>query len=196
VAPEVATGRVVVVVGGAVVVVVAGMVVVVVVGDDEPAPSSDEVGVVVGGVVVVVGATVVGVLGFCSGALPDAVAPGCSLETTTPTMTVAPAAAAAASRVRTRREVAARRRESGVWTCRVGFIERFLGSAATNAINYGYVHPCALLWTDCEASLALERRHLARKAGPIFVGSWAHKSGPTSVVASRPFVHVTKKGTK
>jgi hypothetical protein len=167
VAPEVVTGRVVVVVGGAVVVVVAGTVVVVV-GDDEPAPGSDEVGVVVGGVVVVVGATVVGVLGVCSGALPDAVAPGCSLETTTPMTTVAPAAAAAASRVRTRRDVAARRRESGVWTCRVGFIEGILASAATNASSRGYVQPCALLWTDCEASLALVRSHLAPKTGPIF----------------------------
>jgi len=175
------------------------MVVVVVVGDDEPAPRSDEVGVVVGGVVVVVGATVVGVLGVCSGALPDAVAPGCSLETTTPMTTVAPAAAAAASRVRTRRDVAARRRESGVWTCRVDFIGRFLASAGTNAISHRYDQPCALLWTDCEASLALVRRHLAQKAGPIFevrVGSWAHESGPTGVVASRPFVHVTRKGTE
>ena len=46
-APDVATGRVVVVVGGAVVVVVDGIVVVVV-GDEEPAPSTEEVGVLVG----------------------------------------------------------------------------------------------------------------------------------------------------
>jgi hypothetical protein len=106
-----------------VVVVVRGKVVVVVVGDEETAPNSDEVGVVVGGVVVVVGASVVEVLGVCSGALPDAVAPGCSLATTMPMTTVAPVAATVASRVRKRRDVAARRRVSGVWMCRLDFIE-------------------------------------------------------------------------
>ena len=87
--PDVATGRVVVVVGGGVVVVVGGDVVVVV-GDEVPAPRFDEAGVRRGGEVVVVGAIVVEVLGVCSGALPDAVAPGCSLATTTPMTTVAP----------------------------------------------------------------------------------------------------------
>jgi hypothetical protein len=102
VAPDVATGRVVVVVGGAVVVVVGGNVVVVV-ADDEPAPRSDEVGSVVLGEVVVVGATVVvvvEVLGVWSGVLPDADAPGCSFATTMPMTTVAPVAATAANRVR------------------------------------------------------------------------------------------------
>jgi hypothetical protein len=112
VAPDVATGRVVVVVGGAVVVVVGGTVVVVT-GDEEPAPRFDEVVVVVDGAVVVVGTTVVEVVGACSGALPDAVAPGCSFATTRPMTTVAPVAATAASRVRNRRDVAARRRVSG-----------------------------------------------------------------------------------
>jgi hypothetical protein len=112
VAPDVATGRVVVVVGGNVVVVV-GANVVVVVGDDKPAPRSEEVGVVAGGEVVVVGATVVEVVGVWSGALPDADAPGCSLATTIPMTTVAPVAATAASRVRIRRDAAARRRVSG-----------------------------------------------------------------------------------
>jgi hypothetical protein len=135
--PDVATGRVVVVVGGAMVVVVGGKVVVVV-GDEEPAPRLDEVGEVVGGeVVVVVGATVVEVLGVCSGAPTDAVPPGCSFATTMPMTTVAPVAATAASRVRKRRDVAARRRVSGEWTCRVEFIERFLGSASTDANSRG-----------------------------------------------------------
>jgi hypothetical protein len=101
-----------VVVGGAIVVVVGGKVVVVV-GDEEPAPRFEEVGVVVGGEVVVVGATVVEVLGVWSGALPDAIPPGCSFATTMPMTTVAPVAATAASRVRKRRDVAARRRVSG-----------------------------------------------------------------------------------
>jgi hypothetical protein len=189
VAPDVATGRVVVVVGGEVVVVVGGMVVVVVVGDEEPAPSPDKVGVVVGGVVVVVGATDVEVLGVCSGALPDAVAPGCSLETTMPRTTVAPAAATAASRVRKRRDVAARRRASGVWTCRVDFIDQFLGSAATDENSHGYVQPWFLLWTDCEGSLVLMRRHLDPKTGADLRGTrrFMAARGPTSVVASRPF---------
>jgi hypothetical protein len=95
------------------VVVVGGKVVVVVVDDEESAPRLDEVGVVVGGEVVVVGATVVEVLGVCSGALPEAIPPGCSFATTTPMTTVAPVAATAVSRVRKRRDVAARRRVSG-----------------------------------------------------------------------------------
>lgn len=135
-APDVATGRVVVVVGGAVVVVVGGKVVVVA-ADEEPVPRFDEVGVVVGGEVVVVGATVVEVLGACSGALTDAVPPGCSFATTMPMTTVAPVAATAASRVRKRRDVAARRRVSGEWTCRVDFIEHVLGSALIDAISRG-----------------------------------------------------------
>jgi hypothetical protein len=109
------------------VVVVGGKVVVVVVDDEEPAPRFDEVDVVVGGEVVVVGATVVEVLGVCSGALPDAIPPGCSFATTMPMTTLAPAAATAVSPVRKRRDVAARRRVSGEWTCRVDFIEHFLG---------------------------------------------------------------------
>jgi hypothetical protein len=111
VAPEVATGRVVVVVGGATVVVVAGTVVVVV-GDEELAPRLDEVGVVVGVEVVVVGSTVVVVFEVRCGTLPDAVPPGCSFATTKPMTTVAPVAATAANCVRKRRDVAARRRVS------------------------------------------------------------------------------------
>jgi hypothetical protein len=153
VAPDVATGRVVVVVGGAMVVVVWGKVVVVV-GDEEPAPRFDEVGVVVGGEVVVVGATVVVVFEVCSGALPDALPPGCSFATTMPMTTVAPVAATAVSRVRKRRDVAARRRVSGEWTCRVDFIEHFLGSVLAHANSRGYVQPCVRLWMDCEASSA------------------------------------------
>lgn len=151
-APEVAIGCVVVVVGGATVVVVGGKVVVVV-GDNEPAPRVDEVGVVVGGKVVVVGATVVEVLGVCNGALTDAVPPGCSFATTIPMTTVAPVAATAVSRVRKRRDVTARRRVSGEWTCRVDFIEHFLTSASADANSRGYVQPCVVLWTDCGACL-------------------------------------------
>ena len=124
------------VVGGAMVVVVGGKVVVVV-GDEEPAPRLGEVGVVVVGEVVVVGATVVEVLGVWSGALPDAVAPGCSFATTMPMTTVAPVAATAASRVRKRRDVAARRRVPGEWTCRVDFMEHFLGLSLTDANSRG-----------------------------------------------------------
>jgi hypothetical protein len=118
-------------------VVVVGGKVVVVAGDEEPAPRLDEVGVVVGGEVVVVGTTVVEVLGARRGALPDAVPPGCSFATTMPMTTVAPVAATAASRVRTRRDVAARRRVSGEWTCRADFMEHFLGSALTDANSRG-----------------------------------------------------------
>jgi hypothetical protein len=127
-----------------VVVVVDGNVVVV--DDDVPVPRFDEVD----GDVVVVGATVVVVLGVCSGALLDAVAPGCSLATTTPMTTVAPVAARAASRVRIRRDATARRLVSGEWTCRVDLIDHFLASAPTDRNSRGYGQPCVLLWTDCD----------------------------------------------
>jgi hypothetical protein len=148
----------VVVVGGGVVVVVVGDVVVV---DDEvSAPRFDEAGGDV--VVVVVGAVVVVVLGVCNGALPDAVAPGCSLATTTPMTTVAPVAASAASRVRKRRDAAARRLVSGEWTCRVDLIDHFLALAPTDRISSGYGQPCVLLWADCEASSQVVAPRLVR----------------------------------
>jgi hypothetical protein len=131
--PDVATGRVVVVVGGEVVVVVGGRVVVVG-SDEEPAPRLDEVGVVEVEVEVDVdGAAVVEVPEVWGRALLDADAPGCSLATTMPMTTVAPVAATATSRVRKRSDAAARRLVSGDETCRVDFIEHFLGSAPTDA---------------------------------------------------------------
>jgi hypothetical protein len=131
--PDVATGRVVVVVGGEVVVVVGGRVVVVE-SDEEPAPRLDEVGVVEVEVEVEVdGAAVVEVPEVWGGALLDVDAPGCSLATTMPMTTVAPVAATATSRVRKRSDAAARRLVSGDETCRVDFIEHFLGSAPTDA---------------------------------------------------------------
>jgi hypothetical protein len=129
--PDVATGRVVVVVGGEVVVVVGGRVVVVG-SDEEPAPRLDEVGVVEVEVEVD-GAAVVEVPEVWGRVLLDADAPGCSLATTMPMTTVAPVAATATSRVRKRSDAAARRLVSGDETCRVDFIEHFLGSAPTDA---------------------------------------------------------------
>jgi hypothetical protein len=114
VAPEVATGRVVVVVGGRVVVVVGGEVVVVGAEDGEALPGSDEAGKVVGGEVVVVELSGVEVVGTCAGTgLEDALAPGCSLATTTPMAMVAAVAPKAAARVRNRRRALARLLVSG-----------------------------------------------------------------------------------
>jgi hypothetical protein len=112
--PEVTTGRVVVVVGG-VVVVVGGEVVVVVVVDAEAAPGSDEVD---GGVVVVVDVLGVELVETWAGmALEEALAPGCSLATTTPIAMTAPVAARAVERVNRRRRATARRLISGVFDC-------------------------------------------------------------------------------
>jgi hypothetical protein len=108
VAPEVATGRVVVVVGGKVVVVV-GDVVVVGTEDAGPPPRSDVVG----------GEIVVAVLGVdvvvtCAGTeLEDALAPGCSFATTMPMAMAAPVATNAVQRVSSRRRALARRLISG-----------------------------------------------------------------------------------
>jgi hypothetical protein len=113
VAPEVATGRVVVVVGGRVV-VVGGEVVVVGAEDGEGLPGSDEAGKVVGGEVVVVELSGVEVVGTCAGTgLEDALAPGCSFATTTPMAIVAAVAPKAAARVRNRRRALARLLVSG-----------------------------------------------------------------------------------
>jgi hypothetical protein len=106
---------VVVVVGGEVVVVLGGEVVVVVDTDPDVAAGSDEVD---GGVVVV------DVLGAepaetCGGlVLAEALAPGCSLATTTPIATAAPVAAKAVERVNRRSRALARRLVSGVLDCR------------------------------------------------------------------------------
>jgi hypothetical protein len=107
VAPEVATGRVVVVVGGNVVVV--GDVVVVGNEDAGPPPRSD----VVGGDVVVDVFGVEVVVTRAGTGLGDALAPGCSFATTTPMAMVAPAATNAVQRVSSRRRVSARRLISG-----------------------------------------------------------------------------------
>jgi hypothetical protein len=110
--PEVTTGRVVVVVGGEVVVVLGGEVVVVVVVEAEAEPGSDEVD---GGVVVVDVLGVERVETWAGMALEEALAPGCSLATTTPIAMAAPVAARAVERVNRRRRTAARRLISGVF---------------------------------------------------------------------------------
>jgi hypothetical protein len=133
VAPEVATGRVVVVVGGKVVVVVGGEVVVVGAEDAEALPGSDEVGAVVGGEVVVVELSGLEVVGTCAGTgLEDALAPGCSFATTTPMAMVAPAAPKAAERVRNRRRAFARRLVSGESDDGRDLIGRVLASASVS----------------------------------------------------------------
>ena len=105
-APEVTTGRVVVVVGGDVVVVVDGEVVLVE-HDPEDVAGSDEV---VGSAVVDVVELGVDVAGLCVGAvLEAALDPGCSLATTAPIAMVAPVATRAADRVSRRRRRLARR---------------------------------------------------------------------------------------
>ena len=103
------TGRVVVVVGGEVVVVLGGEVVVVGDGDSERGS------VVAGGDVVVVEVLGVEVAGTGKGTvLEAALAPGCSLATTTPMAMAAPVAAKAIARVNRRRRAAARRLVSGL----------------------------------------------------------------------------------
>jgi hypothetical protein len=132
-----ATGGVVVVVGGKVVVggrVVGGRVVVVGAENDEELPGSDEAGVVVGGDVVVV--DVVGgveVVGACAGTgVEDALAPGCSFDTTTPMAIVAPVATKTAERVRSRRRALARRLVSGESDDGRAVIGQVLGSASVS----------------------------------------------------------------
>jgi hypothetical protein len=125
VAPEVATGRVVVVVGGNVVVVVVGEVVVVGAEDAGPPPRSD----VVGGEVVV-DVFGVEVVVTCAGTgLEDALAPGCSFATTTPMAIVAPAATNAVQRVNSRRRALVRRLISGGSDDGRALIGQVLGSA-------------------------------------------------------------------
>jgi hypothetical protein len=111
------TGGVVVVVGGGVVVVVGGELVGVVAVDSEGAPGSVEVGGdVVGGVVVeLLGVEMAGT--GAGTALVEALAPGCSLATTTPMAMAAPVTARAVERVSRRRRTAARRLASGVLAC-------------------------------------------------------------------------------
>jgi hypothetical protein len=133
VAPEVATGGVVVVVGGKVVVVVGGEVVVVGAGDAEALPGSDEVGVVVGGEVVVVEVFGVEVVATCAGTgLEDALAPGCSFATTTPMAMVAPVATKTAERVSSRRRALARRLVSEESDGARALIGQVLGSASVS----------------------------------------------------------------
>jgi hypothetical protein len=114
---------VVVVVGGDVVVVVVGGGVVVGDVDPELAPGFDEVGVVVvgGGVVA----------GTCVGTVVEgALAPGCSLATTTPMAMAAPVATRAAARVSFRRRASARCLLSGELSLGMEVIGRTLGSAS------------------------------------------------------------------
>ena len=105
------------VVGGEVVVVGGELVGVVAVGPEGAPGSVEGEGDVVGGVVVeVLGVEVLGVE-TAGTALGEALAPGCSLATTTPMAMVAPVAAKAAERVNRLRRVAARRLASGVFGC-------------------------------------------------------------------------------
>ena len=128
-APEVATGRVVVVVGGKVV-VGGGEVVVVGAWDGEAPPGSGEVGVVGGKVV---GGEVFGVevVGTCAGTgLEDALAPGCSFATTTPMAIVTPVAPITTERVNSRRSTSARCLVSGESGDGRALIDQVLGSAS------------------------------------------------------------------
>ena len=151
VAPEVATGRVVVVVGGKVV-VVGGEVVVVGAGDGEALPGSDEVGVVVGGEVVGVEVFGVEVVGTCAGTgLEDALAPGCSFATTTPMAMVAPVAPKTAERVSSRRRTLARRLVSGESDDGRALIDQVLGSASASWKQRSAYHQAVeRLWVSCE----------------------------------------------
>ena len=131
------------VVGGIVVVVVGGEVVVVGDAETEVAPWFAEDGSVVGGevtVVEVLGGEVT-VVGVCGAGAVDAVPPGCSLATTRPMTMVAPVAAKVAPRVRTRRDAWARRRLSGEWDRRVGFINHYLESAPPHANDESCIQP-------------------------------------------------------
>ena len=149
VAPEVATGRVVVVVGGKVV-VVGGEVVVVGAGEGEALPGSDEVGVVGGKVV---GAEVFGVdvVGTCAGTgLEDGLAPGCSFATTTPMAMVAPAAPKTAERVSNRRRKSARRLVSGESDGGRALIDQVLGSASASWSGSARYQAVESLMVSCE----------------------------------------------
>jgi hypothetical protein len=120
------------VVGGKVV-VVGGRVVVVGAENDEELPGSDEAGEVVGGdvvVLVVVGAVVVGA---CAGrGVEDALAPGCSFDTTTPMAIVALVATKTAERVSSLRRALARRLVSGESDDGRAVIGQVLGSASVS----------------------------------------------------------------
>jgi hypothetical protein len=112
-----------------VVVVVGGEVVVVGVGDVEPEPESVVEVEVAGAVVVVV---VVDVEGASVGAVEDALAPGCSLATSTPRAMVAPVATTAAARVSRRRRASARCLVSGELFGGVELTGPVLGSASSH----------------------------------------------------------------
>jgi hypothetical protein len=124
VAPEVATGRVVVVVGGKVVVVV-GDAAVVGAEDAGSPPRSD----VTGGEVVVDVFGVEVVVTRAGAGLEDGLAPGCSFATTTPMAMVAPVAINAVQRVSSRRRALARRLISGGSDDGRALIGQVLGSA-------------------------------------------------------------------
>jgi hypothetical protein len=130
--PEVTTGLFFVVVGGDVVVVVGGVVVVVVVVAGVVDPGEAPGGAVVGGAVV--GGAVVGgdvVEGTPAGTvLEGALAPGCSLATTTPMAMVAPVAARAAARVSRRKRASVCRLVSGELDCGVELIGHILGTTS------------------------------------------------------------------
>ena len=171
------TGRVVVVVGGEVVVALgSGVVVGEVVSDEEPAPG--EVGVVVGrGDVVVVeplGVEVVGADVFGTGTgsgLEDALAPGCSLATTTPIAKVAPVASNTAERVRRRRRASARCLVSGELCCGDELIDRSanVASRPTEArCSEGSQREC-VPWGFCETpvEVPLDSRPLRPRPAPV-----------------------------
>ncbi len=137
------------VVGGEVVVVVGGEVVVVV-GDVDPELALVEVDEVAGEVVVVVvdvvAGTSVGVV------VEDALAPGCSLDTTTPIAMAAPVAITAAARVSRRRRASARRLVSGELRGGVELTARFLGSAWSHRTRDAYPPAESFLWIAYEVS--------------------------------------------
>jgi hypothetical protein len=179
VAPEVTTGRVVVVVGGDVVVVVGGEVVVVDELDREDAAGSDEV---VGRAVEDVVELGVDVAGRCVGAVLDAALdPGCSLATTTPIAMVAPVATRAADRVSRRRRRLARRLASARSDWGVELIGHPFFASCSNASSAGSsqaeVHLCTIC-DLCKSARLGEPSHryqrlIALPFGACRVADWA-----------------------
>jgi hypothetical protein len=184
VAPEVTTGRVVVVVGGDVVVV------------DEPDPKdaagSDEV---VGGAVVDVVELGVDVAGRCVGAVLDAALdPGCSLATTTPIAMVAPVATRAADRVSRRRRRLARRLASARSDWGVELIGHPFCSSCSNASRAGStqaeVHLCTIC-DLCQSGRLGEPSHRYQRLIALPPGRAGSRIGHLSTLRREPYAKVT-----
>jgi len=86
--------------------------------------------------------------GFCPGTVGDvALAPGCSLATTTPMATVAPAASSAATRVSHRRRASARPLVSGELRRGAELTDLALGTASVHAGSGATRGPQSPRWT-------------------------------------------------